>query len=137
MGRGGRVDLRQLKAFERKLAKLARADFEKFCEAAAKELAARMLREVKNNTNVITGYLRNNWTIDANIRKVGGVFEIDVYNPTEYSSYYEYGHRTRNHKGWVKGRFTMTIAADKIEGQAPAILERKLFNMLKEAFNGD
>lgn len=137
MASGGRVDLAQLKAFEKKLAKLAKVDFDKFCEAAAKEIAARMLREVKNNTNVITGYLRNNWTIDANVRKVGDVFEIDVYNPTEYSSYYEHGHRTRDHKGWVNGRFTMTIAADRIEGRAPAILEKKLYTLLREAFDGD
>lgn len=159
MGRGGRVDYRQLKAFERKLAKLAKVDYEKFCEACAKELAARLLREVINNTSVITGTLRRGWTAGkenknekGNIIGIGGksgyanslevvrngdIFEITVFNNTEYASYYEYGHRTRNHKGWVNGRFTMTIAADRIEGRAPAILEKKLYTMLKEAFDGD
>lgn len=51
--------------------------------------------------------------------------------------YIEFGHRTSNHQGWVNGRFMMTISAAELEQQAPAILQRKLFKMLKEAFNGD
>lgn len=171
MGRGGRVDLRQLKAFERKLAKLARADFEKFCEVAAKELAARLLAKVIKRTPVadpsqwktpVNGYvggtLRRGWTAKTHaeaesgsgkgknvkqyaesllVKKVGKVYELEVINPVEYAQYVEFGHRTRNHQGWIEGRFMMTISADEVDQQAPAILERKLFNMLKEAFDGD
>jgi len=31
----------------------------------------------------------------------------------------------------------MTISADEVEQQAPSILERKLYTMLREAFDGD
>lgn len=163
MGRGGRVDFRQLKAFERKLAKLARADYEKFCEAAAKELAARLLGKVIRRTPVgvyedgtTGGTLRRGWTAKTQteaesgrgknvkqyaeslvVHKQGNVYELLVINPVEYAQYVEFGHRTRNHEGWVNGRFMMTISADQVEQQAPAILERKLFNMLREAFDGD
>lgn len=159
MGRGGRVDLRQLKAFERKLAKLASGDFEKFCEAAAKELAARLLGKVIRRTPVAKvdgGTLRRGWTAKTHteaesgsgknakeyaeslsVQKQGNVYELSVINPVEYAQYVEFGHRTRNHEGWIAGRFMMTISADEVDQQAPAILERKLFNMLKEAFDGN
>ena len=139
MARGGRVDLRQLKAFERKLAKLANADFDKFCEAAAKELAARMLGKVIRRTPVAKvngGTLRRGWTI-GQVKKSGATYEVEVINNVDYAQYVEFGHRTRNHQGWVNGRFMMTISADQVEQQAPAILERKLYTMLREAFDGD
>jgi len=143
MGIGGRVDLAQLKAFEKKLAKLARADFDKFCEDAAKELAARLLGKVIRRTPVGTykdgrvgGTLRRGWTI-GHVKKNGSTYEIEVINNTEYAQYVEFGHRTSNHQGWVNGRFMMTISADQVEQQAPAILEKKLMKMLKEAFDGD
>lgn len=136
MCRGGRVDLRQLKAFERKLAKLASGDFERFCEAAAKELSARLLGKVIRRTPVDEGTLRRGWTI-GQVKKSGSLYEIEVINGVDYSQYIEFGHRTSNHQGWVNGRFMMTISADELDQQAPAILERKLVNMLKEAIDGD
>lgn len=139
MARGGRVDLAQLKAFERKLAKLANADFDKFCEAAAKELAARMLGKVIRRTPVAKvngGTLRRGWTI-GQVKKSGATYEIEVINSVDYAQYVEFGHRTSNHQGWVNGRFMMTISADQVEQQAPAILERKLYTLLREAFDGD
>ena len=143
MGRSGRVDLRQLKAFERKLAKLARADFDKFCEDAAKELAARMLGKVIRRTPVgkykdgrVGGTLKRGWTI-GQVKKRGSIYEIEVINNTEYGQYVEFGHRTSNHQGWVNGRFMMTISADQVDQQAPAILQKKLMKLLREAFNGD
>jgi len=139
MGRGGRVDLRQLKAFERKLAKLATADYEKFCEDCANELAARLLGKVIRRTPVAKvngGTLQRGWTI-GQVKKSGSVYEIEVINPVDYAQYVEFGHRTSNNQGWVNGRFMMTISADELEQQAPAILERKLFTLLKGAFDGD
>ncbi len=159
MGRGGRVNYQQLKAFERRLAKLARADYQKFCEACAKELAARLLAKVIDRTPVIDGVLRRGWTAGKNntsdkgnvigvagksgfaqsleIKVSNGVYEIEIINPVDYASYVEFGHRSRGHVGWTKGKFMMTISADELDQQAPAILERKLFNMLKEVFDGD
>lgn len=71
------------------------------------------------------------------VTKLGNVYLVEVINPVEYAQYVEFGHRTRDHKGWVKGRFMMTISADELEQQAPAILERKLMKLLKGAFDGD
>lgn len=136
MARWGKVDFKALKRMQKKMERLEK-DYETFVVSVTKEIAGRLLREVKNNTNVITGYLRNNWTVDVNVKKIGDQYVIEVYNNTEYASYYEYGHRTPNHQGWVNGRFTMTLAADYIESQTPNIIRRRLTRMLKEAFDGN
>lgn len=165
--RGARVDIRQLKRLQRKMQKLERAGLEKFCEDAAKELAARMLAKVIKRTPVgsyederIGGTLRRGWTSkshreaelsstfgggdgaskfakDLTVKKSGNIYEIELINPVEYGVYVEFGHRTSNGQGWVNGRFMMTISADEVERAAPAILEKKLMKLLREAFNGD
>lgn len=129
----GRIDLRDFKKFEKQLSK---ADMDALCREAAKALAARLLRKVKKRTPVDTGELRRNWSIDLEITQVGNEYEIIVYNATEYASYVEYGHRTRNHAGWVVGRFMMTKSEIELEKQSPVILERMLMKKLGEIFNG-
>ena len=182
MARWGRVDFKQLQRLQKRMQKLEKVEFEKFCEDAAKELAARLLAKVIKRTPVgqykdgtVGGTLRRGWTVGSHreaelstvfggstnwtekdgktrtkgmggatgfansmtVTKKGNVYEISVINPVEYASYVEYGHRTRNHRGWVPGRFMMTISADEVEQQAPKVIERKLLKMLGEAFDGD
>ena len=163
MARWGKVDFRQLKQMQKKMEQLEKANLEKFCEDAAKELAARLLAKVIKRTPVDEGTLRNAWTAGKKhwtedekgkvrtnriggasgfvsgleITRNGDVYEITVSNNMDYASYVEFGHRTRNHKGWVNGRFMMTVSADEVERAAPAILERKLTKLLKEAFDGN
>lgn len=68
------------------------------------------------------------------VNKVGNDYVIEIINPVEYASYVEFGHRTRNHKGWVEGQFMLTISEDEIRKSAPKILEKKLEKYLKECF---
>ena len=135
-----KVNYRQLERLQRRINKFAQVDMEAFCEVMAKELAGRLLSKVIKRTPVGVyddgrkgGTLRRGWTI-GHIKKIGNKYEIEVINPTEYAAYVEYGHRTRNHQGWVNGRFMMTISADELEQQAPAIIERKLKAKLMEVF---
>lgn len=92
------------------------------------------------------GTLRQAWTV-SEVRKTGDSYEIEVINPIEYASYVEFGHRQtpgryvpaigkQLKRSWVPGRFMMTVAAEQLEGMAPAILQRKLNAYLKEAFDG-
>lgn len=69
------------------------------------------------------------------INKTGDTYQIEIINPVEYAPYVEFGHRTRNHKGWVPGRFMLTISEQELESQAPHILERKVQRYLQEVFN--
>lgn len=125
-----------------------------FLTSCAKELAARLLAKVIKRTPVgqypagtgkTGGTLRRGWTAgqkaNANayanslkVNKVGTNYEIEIINPVEYASYVEFGHRTRNHKGWVEGKFMLTISEDEIRKSAPRILEKKLETYLKGCF---
>ena len=130
------ADYQQLLRLQRKLQRMEQK-YEEFCRQMTKEIAARMLSKVIRRTPVDEGTLRRGWTVEANVRKNGNVYEIEVFNPVDYAQYVEFGHRTANHQGWVKGQFMMTISADQIEQQAPALIERKLTQMLQEVFDGD
>ena len=123
-GRWGRVDFRELQALERRIDRLEKADFDKFCREAAKELALRLKTSVVKRTPVGVYYpssgkkggtLRRGWTI-GEVVKEGGEYRVEIVNPVEYASYVEYGHRQtpgryvpalgkRLTKGWVPGAF--------------------------------
>ena len=77
------------------------------------------------------GTLRSGWTL-GEIRKVGDVYKVDVINNTEYAAYVEYGHRTANHKGWVPGKFMITISEQELQQAAPKILEAKIIKFLED-----
>lgn len=144
MGRMGNFNIDGLKKFRDELNKLQ--DPDKFVEACAKELAARLLRMVVKRTPVGEypkssgkkgGTLRRGWTGEKRssaqnyadsltVHHFGDTYVIEIVNPVEYGSYVEYGHRTANHKGWVKGRFMMTISEQELEKIAPKVLENKI-----------
>ena len=140
------ADYKQLTKFQKQIEQLNKDQKEQFLEACCKELAARLLRKVIKNTKSITGTLRRGWTggtkqsgtayaDSLEIKKVGSTYHIDITNPVEYASYYEYGHRTSNHKGWVQGHFTLTIAETELNNMSDAILQKKLNKFMKDVFN--
>ena len=79
------------------------------------------------------GTLRREWTI-GKIESINGVYKIEIINPVEYASYVEFGHRTANHKGWVGGKFMLTISEQEIQNIAPRVLEKKIKQKLEAAF---
>jgi hypothetical protein len=141
-----RLDYKELQNLKDQILKVAdEARMNEFFESCAKELAARLLRKVIKRTPVGQypvetgkkgGTLRRGWSADKNmnVTKVGNDYVIEIINPVEYASYVEYGHRTRNHKGWVEGHFMLTISEDEIRKSAPDILQKKLENYLKGCF---
>ena len=163
MASWGKCDFKQLKDFQERLQKLQKNDFDAFCEACAKELTARLLAKVIKRTPVGDypastgkkgGTLRRGWTAKTEseamsggksdvqgyvsaipITKSGNVYQVEIINPVTYASYVEFGHRTRNHEGWVKGKFMLTISEQELEAQAPKILEGKLKKYLEACFN--
>lgn len=167
MTRWGKCDYKQLERLKKNIDKLAQVDFEKFCQEVAKELAARLLAKVIKRTPVgeyedgqIGGTLRRGWTartereaeatavfgggnsvkayVDSlQITKNGDVYEIEIINPVFYASYVEFGHRTANHKGWVEGRFMLTISESELDAQAPKIIEARLMKLLGASFDAN
>lgn len=145
MARWGHVDYRELLEFQRRLNEFEEVAKREFIESCVKELASRLLSKVirRTPTGVYPpstgkrgGTLKRGWASDARVKKIGNVYEIEVTNPVEYASYVEFGHRTRNHRGWVPGKFMLTISEQELESQAPQILERKLQRELERIFNG-
>lgn len=140
MAKYGKCDFRELEELKNKIEKLGDKKAE-FMEACAKELAARLLAKVSKNTPTgiypsgsgkVGGTLKRGWTI-GEIQHVGDVYKIEIINPVEYASYVEYGHRSRNHKDWIEGKFMMTISEQEIKVATPRILENKLKKMLGDA----
>lgn len=104
------------------------------------------------------GTLRRGWTGGKNsnakayaqalpVHKSGQTFTIEVINPVEYASYVEFGHRQtpgqfvpaigkRLKESWVDGQYFLTISEEEIKQIAPAIIQRKLDELLREVFNG-
>lgn len=154
MGKYGSCNFDDLKDLKRKLEILEKQKAEEFMEACAKELAARLLAKVIKRTPVgqypsgsgkVGGTLRRGWTAGKNqnaisyaqslqIQHVGDVYKIVITNPVDYASYVEFGHRTRNHKGWVEGKFMLTISEQEIQTIAPRVLENKIKKLLGECF---
>lgn len=145
MGKMGKVDMKGLKEFQQQLEKLQ--DPDAFVEACVKELAARLLRLVIKRTPVGEypkssgkkgGTLRRGWTGSKGqasakgyaeamtVNHFGDTYVVEIVNPVEYASYVEYGHRTADHKGWVKGQFMMTISEQELEKITPKVLEQKI-----------
>ncbi len=152
MARMGKVDFSELQKFVDKVETVLDEDqMQLFMEACAKELATRLLTKVIKRTPVgvypdrVGGTLRRGWTAEKqqgvmtyvnslNVTHSGDSFTIEIVNPVEYASYVEFGHRTRNHKKWVEGKFMLTISNQEIQEAAPGVLEKKLQRKLGEAF---
>jgi HK97 gp10 family phage protein len=120
-----KVNFKGLQKFSRQLEQLNEAQVSRFSEAAIKELAARLLAKAIKSTPVQSGYLQGSWTVGEVFRE-DGVCKIEVINPVEYASYVEFGHRTRNRKGWVDGKLMLTFSEQELLADAPGILQAKL-----------
>lgn len=150
-----RLDYAELKKLKERIEDATTgANADLFFQSCAKELAARLLAKVIKRTlpgeypkgsGKTGGTLRRGWTGGKSsnattyakslvVNKVGNDYVIEIINPVEYASYVEFGHRTRNHKGWVEGKFMLTISEDEIRNSAPRVLEKKLETYLKGCF---
>ena len=154
MARSGTINFRDFERIQNNLEKLNQEQVDLFIDACAKELAARLLAKVIKRTPVGQypastgkkgGTLRRGWTggktqggkayaDSLRVNHYGNTYVIEVVNPVEYASYVEFGHRTSNHKGWVNGRFMLTISEQEIQNAAPAIIEKKLMKQMGELF---
>ncbi len=141
MARMGKFSCSDLKKLQKQLEGLD-TQRNMLMEACAKELAARLLRKVKKrtpvgvypeNTGKKGGTLRRGWTI-GEIENINGFYKIEIINPVEYSSYVEFGHRTANHKGWVEGKFMLTISERELQNIAPRVIEKNIKRKLEAAF---
>ncbi|MBE5886763.1 MAG: HK97 gp10 family phage protein [Lachnospiraceae bacterium] len=165
MAKWGKVDYRELKKLRDNLEKLQKVDMDALCTEMSKALASRLLRRVKERTPVGVipewiddktkekyweGYegstLKKAWKVKPTVTKHGVVYEIEIYNPMEYTSYVEYGHRQevgrfvpqigrKLKNGWTEGKFMLKISEQEVQSLAPKLLEKMLYEKLKEVFD--
>ena len=140
------ANYKELTDFTKKLEQLNNEQREAFIESCCKELAARLLRKVIKRTDGFknsTGNLRRGWTggvkqnagsyVDSlTVKHNGTVYQIDIVNDVDYAVYVEYGHRTRDHKDWVEGKFMLTTSEEELRQSSQQILEKKLNKFLSE-----
>lgn len=159
MGKNVKVDIRELKEFQKQIEQF-QDTYDIFIESLAKEIAARLLRKVIPRTPVGNysgqpyscsedgrphkgakvsgksgGTLKKGWTAankSIKVRKMIGMYEIEVINAEEYAEYVETGHRTRNHKSWVPGHFFLDISEKEIQAITPALVEKRVEQKLRE-----
>lgn len=92
------------------------------------------------------GTLRDAWTVQ--IEKQGDNYVVTLLNPTEYASYVEYGHRQQPGRyvpalglslksSWVKGKFMMTISMQEIKPIIPKMVEKAVYEYMKEVFDAE
>lgn len=166
MAKWGKVDLKELKALEQRLAQLEKADLDKTLKATANKIAQTLLNKVKKRTPVgvkpdldgpkadeihdkywsgyVGGTLRDAW--EVTVAREGDNYMITLLNPKEYASYVEYGHRQTPGRyvpalgktlkaSWVDGKYMMTMSVQEVETLAPKMLQKALFECLKEVFD--
>ena len=164
MAKNGKVNFKELEEFRNQLQKLAdnSDDFIESCakELAARLLAKVIKRtpvgEYPAESGKKGGTLRRGWTggktsgastyaNSLSVTHSGNAYTIEIVNPIEYASYVEFGHRQEPgrfvpaigktlKKGWVEGKFMLTISEEEIRKDAPKILENKLKKYLGECF---
>lgn len=145
MGSWGNVEFEQLKRLAKNLDKM-QASSERVCLDIVKELAARFLRKVVQRTpkrnpaicpsGVTPGTLQKGWRVGS-IEKQGNDYVVTIYNSVDYANFVEYGHGTRNHKGWVQGEFMMTISERELQAITPQLINKKVDEWLKEVLRND
>ena len=142
MGRLGSFDCSEFKNMAKSFNKaLNERVIERWIKEFLLEMAFRAERKIKKRTpvgvypNKTGGHLRRNWQV-GNVERQGNSYVVEIFNNVEYASYVEYGHRTRNHKGWVEGRFMATISMQEIEKELPRFLEKKQIELLNQILNG-
>lgn len=147
---GIKVDTSQLANFSTKIKSLNSVQKETFFQTAAADLANRLLALAIPRTPVDTGVLRNGWTQNGGVgrlgvQRTGEGYSITVVNDTPYASYVEYGHRQEPGRyvpaiqkrlvaSWVEGQHFLEISEQELEGIAPSVLETQLDDFLKAVF---
>jgi len=149
-------DFREFRELTERLEKISETidvEIENFCY----EMALRALSRTKKRTPVITGDLRKQWSLSS-IVKNGSNIDIILFNPLEYSSYVEFGHRVKKHfvpgkwqgnrfiynpnsdtgvmmgakTSWVEGKFMATISLKEIQDIVPTEWDKRFKRLLGE-----
>ena len=131
MANWGQVDFTELVVLRDKLQNLQNV-IDDFCIQVTQEISQDFVDAVIERTpGGQTGALKNNWV--SNIIKEGDIYKIEVINPLEYAEFVEFGHRKKNGKGWVQGKFMLTITERDLQRNLDKIIREKVNAFIMEA----
>jgi hypothetical protein len=130
---GVTVDASELKAFQQNIENQIHM-LNDFVERVGNALADDILKQLKARTPVDTGRMRDSWKIGTVHVGSNGVI-AELMNGADYSSFVEYGHKTRG-GGWVPGKQIMTATAQEMSGYIHEYLQAALDAHLREVFGG-
>lgn len=134
IGGQSRINIKELEDLNKKLKRMVAGTSEQVCMPMVKRLTGELLRRVKQRTPVKDGTLRRNWNI-SEIQRDGKHYIVVIYNPMEYASYVEFGHRARDHQRWVEGRFMLEKSVEELQAVTPEFLERILEDYVRTCFD--
>lgn len=108
---------------------------------STKKAGGRKLKRI-----VIGGALRRAWVIRG-VRRIGGIWTATIFNPMEYASYVENGHRQKPgrfvpalgvtlKKSWINGRFMMRLSAEYVEKEGAAYVQQEFEKYLRRHWHG-
>lgn len=152
-----------MKAFQKKLEQINEKERDEFLQRCEKRLAADLIAKVVYRTPVgdyppeiglLGGTLRRGWTggkeadpyvyaANLPVEKIGGRYAIVIYNPTEYASYVEHGHRQevgrfvpaigkRLKSGFVEGYHMLENSENELRQEASGIVQDMLDQWMKD-----
>ena len=68
MGSWGSCDYKELEQLRDKLQTFQKVDYDKLAQDCCNEIAARMLRKVKQKTPVLSGHLKGSWNVSSAVK---------------------------------------------------------------------
>jgi HK97 gp10 family phage protein len=87
-------------------------NYDKNAKKTLNSIGMKLKAKTVLKTPVDTGVLRRSWTY-----KTKNANEGILSNSTRYSSYVEYGHRTKGGKSFVNGRYMLTKSIEEVKNE--------------------
>lgn len=94
------------------------------------------VRVAKENTNVVSGFMRKNWRSTPAVKNVSGEVKKVLVNSADYSEFVNYGHRIVDGDGktvgFVKGQFMLEKAISHAEKTMKKEFEKEIERINKK-----
>lgn len=130
-----KIDTKGLDEFANKLKKASTQTQKDVVFKALDDLSADVLARAIKQTPRDTTNLARSWKASAATIKRGNTYSRNIYNSADYGVYVEYGHRTRNHRGWVPGKFMLTRAIEDVDKRKDQIVSEIVTKYFGDLFN--
>ena len=145
MGKICKVDLTEIKKLREQLERYNKFDKKSLMKEIIKEIAEELKETAIEKSPKDTGKLKDSWKM-TEVEDHGNYVEIIVYNPVDYASHVEYGHKQevgryvhkigkRLVRDYIPGQHFLKKSVEIVDDEAPEIVKRKLKKALEDLLN--